>query len=312
MAPRAEGQEGVEAGSAGALSDPALVEIAIPVYNEEEILESSVRALRSYLDSSFPFAADVVIVDNASTRPHLGDRLRALHELPGVSAIRLSEKGKGRAVRAAWSASRSEVVAYMDADLSTDLDGLLPLIAPLLSGHSHVAIGSRIAPGARVLRGAKREAISRCYNLMLRATLRSRFSDAQCGFKAMRRDSVDFLLPMIEDEHWFFDTELLMHAERQGLRIHEVPVDWVDDPDSRVNIGGAMRDDLRGVWRLSRRRLHRGRPEAGHSAGQHSGPHHQMARYASVGLVSTLSYLVLFVFLRGTFGCWSPTPSPPV
>jgi len=286
-------------GAIGAHDDvpaAALVEIAIPVYNEEEILESSVRKLRSYLDHSFPFAAEIVIVDNASVDRTWEIASALVKELPGVSAIHLDQKGKGRAVRAAWTASRAEVVAYMDADLSTDLDGLLPLVAPLLSGHSHVAIGSRIAPGARVLRGAKREFISRGYNLMLRATLRNRFSDAQCGFKAMRRDQVDLLLPLIEDEHWFFDTELLMHAEREGLRIHEVPVDWVDDPDSRVNIGGAMRDDLKGVWRLSRLRLGR-KPAAASNERTH-----QMARYASVGLASTLAYLVLFLFLRGTFG----------
>jgi len=141
----------------------------------------------------------------------------------------------------------------MDVDLSTDLDALLPLVAPLLTGHSDVAIGSRLARGAQVVRGPKREVISRTYNLILRATLRNGFSDAQCGFKAVRRDVAVALVPLVEDNGWFFDTELLVIAEHNGLRIHEVPVDWVDDPDSRVNITSTAVDDLKGIWRLTRR-----------------------------------------------------------
>src|SRR5207245_8583945 len=166
-------------------------------------------------------------------------------ELVGVRAIHLDRKGRGRALKAAWSASEAPVVAYMDVDLSTDLDALLPLVAPLLSGHSDVAIGSRLAPGARVVRGPRREAISRTYNLILKTALRSGFSDAQCGFKAVRTDVARALLPSVEDQGWFFDTELLVVAERAGLRIHEVPVDWVDDPDSRVDVVGTAMADLR-------------------------------------------------------------------
>jgi glycosyl transferase family 2 len=142
------------------------------------------------------------------------------------------------------------VVAYMDVDLSTDLRALMPLVAPLLSGHSEVAIGSRLAHGAQVVRGPRREFISRSYNRILRATLRAHFSDAQCGFKAVRRDALDDLLDRVRDQEWFFDTELLMCAQRAGMRIHEVPVDWVDDPDSRVDIVRTALADLRGVARL--------------------------------------------------------------
>ena len=138
----------------------------------------------------------------------------------------------------------------MDVDLSTDLAALLPLVAPLISGHSDVAIGTRLSRGSRVVRGPKREIISRCYNLILRSTLAARFSDAQCGFKAIRADVAHALLPHVEDTGWFFDTELLVLAERSGLRIHEVPVDWVDDPDSRVDIVSTAVADLKGVARL--------------------------------------------------------------
>src|SRR5213079_2391771 len=151
-----------------------------------------------------------------------------------------------------WQASDADVLAYMDVDLSTDLDALLPLVAPLISGHSDLAIGSRLARGARVVRGPKREFISRCYNLILRSTLAAKFSDAQCGFKAVRADVARRLLPLVEDTGWFFDTELLVLAQRAGLRIHEVPVDWVDDPDSRVDLFATAVADLRGVARLAR------------------------------------------------------------
>jgi glycosyltransferase involved in cell wall biosynthesis len=286
--------------------DP-LVDIAIPVYNEEGGLESSVRRLRTYLDQSFPFSASIVIVDNASTDSTWAIASRLSGEMVGVSALRLAQKGRGRAIRTAWTASRAEVVAYMDVDLSTDLDGLLPLVAPLLSGHSQVAIGSRIASGSRVLRGGKREFISRTYNFILHSTLRCRFSDAQCGFKAMRRDAVDALLSQIEDQAWFFDTELLIQAERNGLRIHEVSVDWIDDPDSRVRIVSTAREDLKGVWRLARQRPDfsvASHPEtidlnAPKSAFNYHG---EMARYASVGLICTVAYVIAFLLLRDSIG----------
>ncbi len=281
------------------------VEIVIPVHNEERDLELSVRRLRNYLDGSFPFTAVVTIADNASTDRTWAIASELARTLPGVGAIHLDEKGRGRALRAAWSASEADIVAYMDVDLSTDLDALLPLVAPLLSGHSHLAIGTRLAEGAHVVRSPKREVISRSYNLILRAVLRNRFSDAQCGFKAIRRDTARLLLPFVDDEEWFFDTELLIQAERRGLRIHEVPVDWVDDPDSRVQISRTARDDLLGVWRLARRQA----PGAGTAAGagdlSPGTPHaRELGRYTGVGAVSTLTYLVLYLLLRNSIGMY--------
>ena len=197
---------------------------------------------------SFPFSTVVTVVDNGSTDATALVAAGLAAELEGVRAVRLTEKGRGRALRAAWSTSTARVVAYTDVDLSTSLDALLPLVAPLLSGHSDVAIGTRLAPGARVVRGPKRELISRIYNLVLKTILGNGFSDAQCGFKAARTEVAQKLLPLVEDNAWFFDTEFLVLAERSGFRIHEVPVDWVDDPDSRVDIVQTARDDLRGVW----------------------------------------------------------------
>ena len=229
--------------------DP-FIDIVIPVYNEERDLGPSVRKLRDYLTSQFPFPAAITIADNASRDGTLAVAQRLAEELPRVRVLHLDAKGRGRALRAAWLQSDAPIVAYMDVDLSTDLKALLPLVAPLVSGHSDLAIGSRLARGARVTRGPKREIISRCYMLVLRLALGAHFTDAQCGFKAVRTAVAKQLLPRVRDEAWFFDTELLILAQRAGLRVHEVPVDWTDDPDSRVAIVRTAIDDLRGVLRL--------------------------------------------------------------
>jgi glycosyltransferase involved in cell wall biosynthesis len=164
--------------------------------------------------------------------------------------LHLDRKGRGRALRAAWTRSEADVLAYMDVDLSTELSALPSLLIPLLQVRADVAIGSRLAPGAEVTRGLKRELISRSYNALLRLTLGVGFSDAQCGFKAARREVLLPLLERVEDDAWFFDTELLYLAQRSKLAIREVPVRWVEDPDSRVAILATVREDLRGIMRL--------------------------------------------------------------
>ena len=226
------------------------VEVVVPVHNEERVLALSIRRLHRFMSRSVPFSWRIVIADNASTdaTPEIAQALAGA--LWQVSTLRLEQKGRGRALRAAWSQSRARVVMYMDADLSTDLRALLPLVSPLLSGHSEVAIGTRLAPGSRVARGYRREFISRSYNGLLHAILRASFSDAQCGFKAVRADVLAELLAAVRDDGWFFDTELLVAAQRRGMRIHEVAVDWIDDPDSSVEILTTALDDLRGVARL--------------------------------------------------------------
>lgn len=253
------------------------VEVVIPVYNEERSLAASVSRLHRFLSEQFPFSWRIAIADNGSTDATRPIARALAYDLPNVTLIELEAKGRGRALRAAWSASQARVVCYMDVDLSTDLKALLPLVAPLLSGHSDAAIGTRLAPGARVIRGAKREFISRSYNHLLRLVLRARFSDAQCGFKAFRTEVVQQLLEDVRDQAWFFDTELLVLAQRRGLRVHEVPVDWVDDPDSRVDIVSTALNDLRGVARLLL-----------------ASP---LARFMAIGVASTVAYAVLFLAL---------------
>jgi putative flippase GtrA len=261
---------------------PADIDIVIPVHNEQLALARNVRRLHRFLSDELPFSWRIVIADNASTDATQRIAVGLARELPGVEVLRLEARGRGLALRAAWSASTARVACYMDVDLSTDLRALLPLVAPLLSGHSDVAIGSRLARGARVVRGPKRELISRAYNGLLHATLRARFSDAQCGFKAVRREALAGLLDRVRDDGWFFDTELLVLAQRQGLRIHEVPVDWVDDPDSRVRIVPTALADLRGVARLAA-----------------ASP---LLRFVGIGTASTAAYALIFLLAHAALG----------
>jgi glycosyltransferase involved in cell wall biosynthesis len=231
----------------------------------QHVLAASVRRLHAYLTETFPYRFVITIADNASTDRTWDIAERLSLETPEVEAVRLERKGRGRALRHVWGTSSADVVAYMDVDLSTDLQAFLPLIAPLVSGHSDLAIGSRLSRGSAVVRGPKREFISRTYNLLLRTTLAARFSDAQCGFKAGRIDVIRALLPAVEDNAWFFDTELLVLAERNGLRIHEVPVGWIDDLDSRVDIVRSALYDLRGIARVAGRVLSGYRCRCGHA-----------------------------------------------
>jgi putative flippase GtrA len=291
-----------------------VLDVVIPVYNEETDLEPCIRRLHAHLAEHVSYPYRITIADNASTDATLRVAERLAREFSEVAVHHLDEKGRGRALNAVWRASDAAVLAYMDVDLSTDLAALGPLVAPLLSGHSDLAIGSRLARGARVVRGPKREFISRAYNLILRSTLAAKFSDAQCGFKAIRADVARELLPHVEDTGWFFDTELLVLAQRAGLRIHEVPVDWVDDPNSSVNIVKTATADLKGIARvtkatftgeipISRLREQLGRQPIGVEApGVPPRLVTQLVRFAAIGVSSTLAYLVLFLLLRTAVG----------
>jgi putative flippase GtrA len=289
-----------------------VLDVVIPVYNEEADLERCVRRLHHSLSTTVPYTFRITIADNASTDATLAIAQALASGLVGVRVMHLVQKGRGLALRTAWSESTAPVLSYMDVDLSTDLAAVLPLVAPLISGHSDLAIGTRFGRGARVVRGFRRQAISRGYNLLLRGTLAARFSDAQCGFKAIRSDAASALLPLVRDTGWFFDTELLVLAQRAGMRIHEVPVDWVDDPDSRVRIIPTAIADLKGIARLARALATRALPLAQLQAqlgrapltvvGVPAGLPRQAARFAAVGVVSTLAYLALFAVLRMGLG----------
>ena len=229
---------------------PASIDIVIPVLNEERALPRCVTTLREFLADSIPNPWRIIIADNGSddSTPEVSRQLAK--EYPQVAYLRMEQRGRGRALRRAWLESQADLVSYMDVDLSTDLSAFSPMVQALEEGH-HLAIGSRLAKGARVShRTFKREAISRSYNLLVKAMFFTRFTDAQCGFKALTRAAAQALVPHVVDTGWFFDTELLILAEKRGFRIKDIPVTWTDDPDTRVKVVRTALADLRGLLRL--------------------------------------------------------------
>ncbi len=226
------------------------VDVIIPVYNEEVALPGSVAKLRAYLQENLSLPWTIVIADNGSADRTLAVAEELAAKDPDVTCIHLPEKGRGRALRRAWLESTADIVSYMDVDLSTDLTAFPPLVTAIAEGSYDVAIGTRLVSESQTKRSLKREFISRCYNLLIKAMFFTRFSDAQCGFKALSRKAVQELVPLIENQEWFFDTELLILAEKKGYRIKEIPVEWLEDPDTRVNIRKTVMEDLKGLWRL--------------------------------------------------------------
>ena len=228
-----------------------LVEVVLPAYNEEQDLPRSVETLVGFLRGQPQWAWRVLVADNASTDGTLATAEALAAEYPEVEAFHLPQKGRGRALRAAWLRSDADAVCYMDVDLSTDLSALQPIIAAVLDGGYDVAIGTRLARGSRVYkRTLKREFTSRCYNLLIKLMFSTRFSDAQCGFKALNRSTAQRLLPLVQDNAFFFDTEMLIIAEKRGLRIFEAPVTWTDDPGTTVRVVNTALEDIRGLLRL--------------------------------------------------------------
>jgi glycosyltransferase involved in cell wall biosynthesis len=227
------------------------VDIIIPVLNEEDQLESSVLALRDFLLASCPYRWRIVVADNGSKdrTPQICQELKA--RFPGqVDFERLELRGRGRALRTAWLKSNADVLCYMDVDLSTNLRALPPLLAALMHSDYDLGTGSRLMHGAIVTRQWKRELISRTYNTIIRLFFWHRFRDAQCGFKAITREAAQKLIPQVKDNEWFFDTELLLKAERQGYRIFEVPVEWIEDLGTTVKIFKTAWQDLSGLLRV--------------------------------------------------------------
>jgi putative flippase GtrA len=303
---------GTQASARPAVTKTATVDVVVPVYNEQRALRGCVEVLMSYLDERFPFQWTITIVDNASTDGTLQIADELAERIDQVRVLHLDEKGRGRALRTAWQWSDADVVAYMDVDLSTGLDALLPLVAPLINGHSDISIGSRLAPGARTVRGPKRELISRCYNAIIRLSHGARFSDAQCGFKAARAEVIRPLLDHVKDDNWFFDTEMLLLAEHNGLRVHEVPVDWVEDIDTRVRIGSTAMEDIRGLIRVARAKAggtakvkdlpRRPEPKPEHPdavvSRRDTGLVWQLLSFGAIGALSTAVTLLLYAMFR--------------
>jgi glycosyltransferase involved in cell wall biosynthesis len=232
----------------------ASVDIVIPVYNEEHVLAESVATLRKFLAQGFAHQYRIVVADNASTDGTLAVAQRLAKKHTDVASLHIPQKGRGRALRAAWLTSPADILSYMDVDLSTELTAFPPLVEAIASEGYDIAIGSRLARGADIRRSLRREVTSRTYNVMIKGLFFTRFSDAQCGFKAVSRRAVQELVPLIENNEWFFDTELLILGEKAGYRIKEIPVRWLEDPDTRVNVPKTVWEDVRGLLRLRLRR----------------------------------------------------------
>jgi len=226
------------------------VDVVIPVLNEAHVLEKSVTTVIAYLRSHLPYRWQIVIVDNGSTDGTQDVAQRLCHRQPEVRFLHLHQRGRGRALRHAWLQGKADIVCYMDVDLSTDLQHLPGLIDAIALEGYDVATGSRLMRQSQTKRSVKREAISRIYNMFVKAVLSTKFSDAQCGFKALSRKAVEAIIPQVEDQSWFFDTELLVLAEKQGYRIKDIPVIWNEDDDTRVKILQTGWEDIKGVFRL--------------------------------------------------------------
>ena len=226
------------------------VDIVLPVFNEAHMFEQSVTKLHKYLASNLPYKWRIVIADNGSTDGTAAIARRLAERYPEIRLLQLPEKGRGRALKQAWVSSKADILAYMDIDLSTNLDSFKPMITSLITGDAGLVTGSRLMKQSRTTRGFKREFISRCYNRIIRTTMKTKFVDAQCGFKALRRDVAQKLLPHIKDTAWFFDTELLIKAEYNGYKIHEEPVEWIEDTDSRVDVVKTATEDIKGLSRV--------------------------------------------------------------
>lgn len=229
--------------------------VVVPVYNEAEEIEKSITILSRFLrEYVFDFDWVVTIADNASTDDTLEIARRLTRRIGRLRVVHLDKKGRGRAVKYAWQKGKYDVLAYMDVDLSTDLKHFPPLVGAIRRGYD-IAIGSRNARGARVYgRTLLRTITSKSYIFLIKLMFWVHFSDAQCGFKAISGRVVDTILPRVVDNEWFFDTELLLIAEKLGYRIYEEPVTWIDNPGSTVRVMKTAQGDLEGLLRLFRTR----------------------------------------------------------
>jgi glycosyltransferase involved in cell wall biosynthesis len=230
------------------------VEIAIPVYNEEKELEKNIHTLYTFCKKNLAkYTWHITIADNASRdmTARIGEKLEK--KFPEISLYTLEQKGRGRAVKGVWNASKADFCVYMDLDLSTDLLHLPKLLQALEKGYD-IAIGSRLTKGSHVEgRTFIRELTSRALNFFfIQFFFQTHFTDAQCGFKAVTRDVIKTLIPKIKDNEWFFDGELLIVGEKMGYKIYEEPVHWIDNPGSTVRLVSTISGDLQVIWRLLR------------------------------------------------------------
>ena len=232
-------------------SSVASVSIVLPVLNEEKILRDSIETLRQFLLDEFPYKWTIAIADNGSTDQTQNIAQSLMSEYENIAIVNLSQRGRGRALKRAWTGNEADVLVYMDIDLSTNIESLTPLVNAIVEDGFDLAVGSRLLTSSRVIgRSIKREVLSRGYVFLIKCLFFSDITDAQCGFKAISNSAAQALMPLIEDNAWFLDTELLLLAERFGFKRKDIPIIWTDDPDTRVRIGRTVLEDLKGLVRL--------------------------------------------------------------
>ncbi|MBW2968408.1 glycosyltransferase [Candidatus Woesearchaeota archaeon] len=227
------------------------LDVNIPCLNEQAVLRKSVETLRRFLSARMTdYDWKIVIVDNGSTDKTHAICKKLKKEYADVDFIRLEQRGRGRALRRAWTESKADICCYMDVDLSTDIRSLPRLIDVIAHKGYDISTGSRLMKGARIKRSLKREILSRGYVFLLKRFLGIAFKDAQCGFKAVNRRVIEEVVPHVLDQEWFFDSELLFKCQRWGYRIKEIPVRWIEDPDSRVKLYKTVKNYILSILRI--------------------------------------------------------------
>ncbi len=224
------------------------ISIILPVYNEEECLEKNTETVLKYA-KKFYENFEIVITDNASIDKTLDIAKKLSKKYKEIRYIHLDQKGRGRVLKKAWNESKADILAYSDIDLSTDIKAIKKLTDAIDQGYD-IATASRHSKQSQLDRTFKREILSKGYNFLLKLFLNTKISDAQCGFKAVNRRVVKEIIPLVKDNEWFFDTEMLILAERKGFRIKEIPVKWVEHAGSTVHIKKTVTDYLKSVFRL--------------------------------------------------------------
>lgn len=231
--------------------------IVIPAYNEEAIIQETLLALDYFLDTRLPeHEIKVVVSDNNSSDTTRERVMQLMERMPRLSYHFVPQQGKGVAIKSAWEQylDEYEYFIFMDADLATDLEAL-PRLFEELTRHE-VVVGDRYHRDSIVERTLKRRVISRVYRMLITTLLRSRISDYPCGFKGVRREVVREIVPQVANTSWFFDSELVCRAERNGLAVCSIPVKWRDPrskmEQSKVNIPRVSAQYLTEVIRLMR------------------------------------------------------------
>lgn len=233
------------------------IDVLLPIYNEEKILDANIRLLFGYCQHHLAGDWQLMLIINGSVDQSLTIAENLAQEFEQIKIINLPTGGKGQALKTGLQYSTAEVAVYMDIDLAVALSALPPLISLVAENKGALAIGSRLLPASQTERSWLRNYSSKLYNWLANTLLRCQISDWQCGFKAMNLDVRQAVVPLIQDNYWFFDTELIALAQKNNLRIAELPVSWSENRYAvRQSKIRPIRDGfifLKNLWQLKKR-----------------------------------------------------------